>query len=207
LIGDEYSELAELWSASAPADDARELERLALRTPRMGRVVQWGELAAVAMLAVLIGASIVWNLGPATLLTGGMVMLLLAWSAWRRHHLGNIALLIEEGDRLSFVRSTLRAKEAELNRSAIGLALVLPGIVLTMLLGYAIRHQGRDGDLGAFLLTVLATPRGMLSILLLLAAVLLLSLSHRRLRGELGRLRQLRDDFAEESRRDDLSEQ
>lgn len=205
MTRDEYNELASLWSTSSPPDDERELERLARRTPRLARLAQWGELAVVAMLAVTIGAAIIWRLGPATLLTGSLILLLLGWSAWRRHHLGTIALLIDESDRLSFVRSTLRAREAELNRSALGLALILPGTLLTMLLGFSLRESPGEGDLPAFLAAVLSTPRGLIAVAFLASAVLLLTLSHLRLVAELEKLRRLRDAYAEETRRDQFS--
>ena len=205
MKSDEYQELAALWGASTAADDEAELQRLARRTPRRARIAQWGELFAVALLAGTILLSIVWNLGPATMLVGSLILLLLAWSAWKRHHLGNVALLIDERDRLSFIRSTLRAKEAELNRSALGLALILPGTMLTMLLGFSLRQEnGGGGDLAAFLIAVVTTPRGLVALGFLLCALLLFSLSHIRLLGELARLRRLHEDYEAEERLDNF---
>jgi hypothetical protein len=204
LTGDEYSELAALWSAPPRQEEQRELERLARRTPSLARLGQWGELAVGLILAGIISASIVLHLGAATALTGSLILLLLGWSSWKRHHLGNIALLIDGQDRLSFVQSSLRAKEAELNRSALGLALILPGTLLMMLLGFSLREGEANGGALAFLWTVLSTPRGLTAAAFLLCAVLLLSLSHIRLQGELVRLRALRDDYADEVRQDQL---
>lgn len=200
MTHEEYDELALLWSTASRPHEERELERLARLTPRLARMAQWGELSVVAMLAVAIGLSIVWNLGPATILTGGLILLLLAWSAWKRHHLGNIALLIDESDRASFMRSSLRAKVAELKRSAIGLALVFPGIVLTMLLGFSLREQPGHSDLADFLAAVLSTPRGLVALGFMACAALMLSLSHLRLAGEVGRARALWEEYANEAR-------
>ncbi len=206
LTHEEYQELAAVWGDSALPRDRHELQRMARRTPRLARMVQWGELlAVVGLLAVAILASIVWRLGAATLLTGSLILLLLAWSAWKRHHFGNIALMLEEGDRLSFLRSVVRAKEAELNRSAIGLALILPGTLLTMLLGFSLRQGSGDQELAAFLGAVVSTPRGLICLAFLACALLLLSLSHLRLLAELKRLRGLREDYAEEAHRDRFS--
>ncbi len=194
-------DLAALWSASAPIDDA-ELARLARRTPRRARLTQWGELVAVALLAVVIILAMVWNLAPATVLTGSIVLLLLAWSAWKRHHLTNLAMLLDDTDRLSFIRSLVRAKEAEIDRSAIGLALILPGTIITLLLFFSLRVPSGDQDLAAFLAGVLTTPRGIVSLGFLLCALLLLCLSHIRLLHELQRLRQLHEDYLEAERSD-----
>lgn len=205
MKSDEFQDLAALWSASAAAGDEAELKRVARRTPRMARWSQWGELAVVAILAGTIILSIVWNLGPATMLLGSLILLLLAWSAWKRHHLGNIALLIDTRDRQSFVRSMVKAKEAEHNRSALGLALVMPGTLLTMMLGYSL-HQGGGGggDLAAFLLAVVTTSRGLVTLGFLLCAVMLLSLAHIRLMTEMTRLRRLLEDYEAEERLDQL---
>lgn|GEM_PF-2238634 len=203
MTGDECRELADLWSESAPADDQRELARLARRTPRVARMAQWGELAVVALLGATIIASFVWSLGPATMLTGSLLLVLLAWSAWKRHHLTNISLLIDERDRLSFIRSSVRAKEAELNRSALGLALIFPGITIAMLWGFSLRHPASgEGDLGAFLVMIMTAPRGLITLAFVSCGVLMLSLAHVRVRSELGQLRELQQAYCEEERRD-----
>lgn len=202
MTGDEYRDLAALWNASAADGDRRALARFARRTPRHARAAQWGELAVVALLGVTIALAIVWNLGPATLLVGSLILVLLGWSAWKRHHLGNIALLIDERDRLSFFRSSVRAKEAELDRSALGLKLVLPGTLLTMLLGFTLRDEGRQSELAAFLAAVLTTPRGLIALGFLACALLLLAASHIRLKGELARLRELQEDYVNEAQLD-----
>lgn len=197
-------ELAALWSAAAPADDEEaSLQRFARRTPGRARLAIWGELVVVALLGGAIAISIVWRLGPATLLVGSLILLLLAWSAWKRHRLGTIALLIDERDRISFIRSTLRAKEAELDRSALGLALIVPSMVLTMMLGFSLNDVGHgEGDLTAFLFAVVTTPRGLVVVGFLLCALMLLTSTHLRLLGELARLRELREDYEAEERLD-----
>lgn len=205
LKSDDFPDLAALWSADPPADEEAELKRLARRTPQHARLTQWGELAAVLLLFATISLAMIWNLGLETVLIGSLILLLLAWSAWKRHRLGSIALLIDERDRISFVTSTLRAKAAELDRSALGIAFVLPGIFLTMLLGYSMRggHAG-EGELVPFLIHILTTPRGLVVVGLLCCAMMLLTLSHLRLRDELARLRTLRAEYEDEQRLDDL---
>lgn len=202
MTGDEYRDLAALWNASAADGDQRALARSARRTPGRARAAIWGELGVVALLAVTIILAIVWNLGPATLLVGSLILVLLGWSAWKRHHLGNIALLIEEGDRLAFIRSSVRAKEAELGRSRVGLTLVLPGTLLTMLLGFTLRGEDGHRELTDFLAAVMTTPRGLIALGFLACALLLLTVSHIRLKGELARLRELREDYANEAELD-----
>jgi hypothetical protein len=205
VTGEEYRELAALWGDSAPVVDQQEAARLGRATPRRARIAQWGELAVAALLVGAIAASILWSLGTATMFTGGLLLVLLGWSAWKRHALRNVALLIDESDRLSFIQSSVRAKEAELRRSAIGLALILPGVVIAMLWGFSLRYPGGEVDLGGFLLAVVTGPVGLITFGCVAAAVLVLSLAHLRMRSELAELRRLQGQYAEEARRDDFA--
>lgn len=202
MSGDDFRDLAALWGASTADADQQAFDRAAKRTPRLARTAMWGELGIVALLAATIVLAIVFNLGLTTLLLGSLILMMLGWSAWKRHHLGNVALLIDQKDRLSFLSSSVQAKQAELNRSAIGLALILPGTLLTMLLGFTLRGEEGEGELAAFLSAVMTTPRGLVSLGFLACALLLLSVWHLRLSGELKRLRTLRDDYANEAELD-----
>lgn len=209
MTREEWADLSAVWEDAAPADERRGLDALARRTPRLARATLWGELAAVILLAGTIVLAMVWKLGTATLLLGSLILLMLGWSAWKRHHLGAIAMLVEEGDRLSFTARLALAKQAELNRSAIGLVLILPGMLLTMSLGFVIRGEAQEaaggaagGDLLGFVTAILATPRGRVVLGFLSCAILMLTLAHLRLAGELRRLRALERDYAAEAARD-----
>lgn len=160
------------------------------------------DLVAVGGLSLAIALAVLFRLGPDTLLLGGLILLVLGWSAWKRHHFGELALLIDRGDRSSFLRSSVAAKEAELKRSAVGLALILPATFLTMLLLFAIRDNGEGGDVVAFLASLFVTPKGMVTGLLLVVAVVILATAHRRVRRELEQLEALQAEYAEEEWRD-----
>jgi hypothetical protein len=205
LNREEYRELAHLWGDAAPVRDQEEVARLARATPRRARLAQWGELAVGVLLFAGIGGSIIWSLGPATMLTGGLLLALLGWSAWKRHHLTNVTLLIDESDRLAFVRSSARAKEAELRRSGLGLAMIPPGFVITTLWGFSLRHPDGNVELDDFLIASASTPRGMIILGCVVAAVVVLSVSHVRVRRELAQLRALQQQYTDEARRDDFA--
>lgn len=202
---EEYRELAHLWGDAAPLQDQEEVARLARATPGRARMAQWGELAVGVLLFAGIAGSIIWSLGAATMLTGGLLLALLGWSAWKRHHLANVALLIDETDRLAFVRSSVRAKEAELRRSGLGLAMIPPGFVITTLWGFSLRHPEGNMALGEFLMAAASTTRGMIILGCVVTAVVVLSVSHVRVRRELAQLRALQQQYSDEARRDDFA--
>jgi hypothetical protein len=202
LTNEEYLQLASLWTTPPAVAEREALARLARRTPRIARWVQYGELGVVLLLAAAIGAAVIWRLGADTLLLGSLILLLLAWSAWKRHRLADRALLIDRSDRFSYLSSLVQAKEAELARSAVGLALILPGTLLATVLAHVVYVDAPPQEVAAFLPAIWLSARGMVSFLFLFCALLLLALSHLRLVAELGRLRRLREDYLEEQRRD-----
>lgn len=200
MIGDDQAQLAALWQTPMSQGEDAAMARLTRRTPRLARVVQYGELAVVLVLGVAVAGAMLWRLGAETLLTGSLVLLLLGWSAWQRHRLAHMADLVDGRDRFSFLSTSVQAKEAELKRSAMGLALILPGTMLTTLLIFSVAAGG--GALGEFIPAAWLSPRGIISIGFLAAAIMLLSLSHLRLIAELGRLQALREAYLHELQRD-----
>lgn len=200
MTGEEFSDLAALWSTPGPAAEQSELERLVRQTPRRARLVQAAELVFAAIIALCIAAATVWRPGLPTLLTGSAILLLLGWSAWSRHRLSNLAMLIDRSDRPAYVGSLIRAKEAELRRSAIGLALVPPGVVLTALLSFFVQADGAQASFAEFVPQVMLTLRGLVAFAVLGSAITLLTLAHLRLIGELARLHAVARDYVEEGR-------
>jgi hypothetical protein len=203
VSGDDFSDLAALWSAPAPPAERGELERLARQTPRRARLAQGAEFGFAALIALCIAGAMLWRLGPATLLIGSLILLLLGWSAWNRDRLARLAMLVDRSDRPSFVASLVHAKQAELRRSTIGLALIVPGAILATLLSYVLQMGAAPPTFADFVSTVVLTPRGLFAFLLLGGAVALLTLSHLRLIEELARLHALALDYAEEAQRED----
>jgi len=206
MTRDEHRELAHLWGESSPVGDEEEVARLARAIPRRARIAQWGELAVVALLCAGILGAVMWSRGPVTVLTGGVLLVLLGWSARKRHHLGNVALLIDDTDRLTFVRSSVCAKEAELRRSGLGLALIVPGFVIAVLLGISVQNPQGTIDIGASLLTAAGSMRGIISLACVAAAAIVLSRSYMRVRSELARLRQLERQYSDEELSDDAAD-
>lgn len=202
MNGEDIGELAALWSTPAPETEQREWEAIARRTPRRAWLVQASELGFVAIIALCIIAAMIWRMGAATLATGSIILLLLAWSAWNRHQLARSAMATNPAGRAAFLACLVQAKEAELRRSAIGLALILPGAVLAALLGFAVQVDPVQVSFAAFLPQVMLTARGIVALAFLGGAVMMLTLTHLRLAGELARLRALRQAELDELQMD-----
>lgn len=201
MTGEEHRELAALWNAAPPPAEEDRVARLARRTPALARLTQLGEAATMIMMVLAIIGAIIWRLGTETVVTGSLVAVLLGWSVWKRHRLARLARVTDCSDRFSFMCATVRAKEVQLDRSAVALALMLPLTLLALLFGYALQAQV-GADILAFLPAALTAPRALLPLGLLAAAVLLMTVSHLRLLKELTRLRALRDDYLAELSRD-----
>lgn len=203
MNADEFGDLAALWNAPARAAELSELEQIARKTPARARLVQASELALAAIVAICVAAAMMWRAAPATLFVGSSFLLLLGWSAWSRHRLADLALLVDRSDRSTFLSSVIRAKEAELRRSAIGLALMLPAVLLVMVLSYLVQSVGQQAtSFAEFMPEVMLTLRGGIALVVLAGAICLLTVSHLRLIGELARLHELARDYAEEMRLD-----
>lgn len=199
---EDFGDLAALWSSAPTQEDEAVLDRLARRTPQRARREMAIELVGVGGIALAIVLAVIFKLGAATVAVGAIILALLGWSAWHRHHLGARALMIDRGDQAEFLASSLAAKEAELKRSALGLALIVPGTFLAMLLLFVLRHAELGESLSEYLISAVSTPRGLATTALLAATVAVSALAHRRVRRELAALEALQAEYDEEARRD-----
>lgn len=199
MTGEEYSELAALWNAPPAPAEERELEQLARRTPQRARLVQYGELVVVAAISVAIIGAILWRIGPGTILSGALVLLILAVSAWKRHRLIDLALLVDRSDRATYLASLVRGKEAELRRSTLGLILIWPATLLAFVLLYFLKSPATEAFVEV-VLSQLFSRQAVGAIFLLAVAVALSVRAHVRIRRELATLRGLAAEYAAETR-------
>ncbi len=198
----EDDDFGALWRAQDPAHDRHAFEQAARRTPRVARTVQVGEALLAIALTVVIVLAVAWRFGSLTLLIGGMMLVMLCWSAWRRHRLTDNAFLLHRGDRIGSIDVLLRAKDAELARSRLGLLLMGPGTLLAAMLGYLLQTGAPLSEFGGFILAAAGTPRGVAATVYLCGLAVILVRAHRRIDGERGRLLALRGAYAREAQLD-----
>lgn len=202
MRGEEFGDIYTLWSGAVEPAEQREMEQIARLTPVRARLVQLGELALAAAIAAAIVAAMLWRADTTTSVIGAIMLALLGWSGWNRHRLAAASALAPQGDGQALLADMAKAKEAELRRSAIGLALFLPGILLAGLLNHAVR-VGPDGtSFASFLSSAMLKPSSFVVLAIIASLLVLLTLSHVRKAGELARLRELAAEYADEARRD-----
>lgn len=195
---DEWKDVAELWTDETSTSEAALVEALAPRAAARARLIQRSELAVSLLLAVAVVGAVVLRPGPAVWLTGGAVLLALAWSSWRRHQLATLSLLIDRSGRRTFIESAFAAKQAQVRRSRIGLVLLFPGSLAALLLVDTLRGGSLLRDPASAAATLFDSGGDFVAPLLLVALALHLIRSHRALTRELGRLEELAAAYVHE---------
>ena len=202
MTGDESLDFQRLWAEEpSPAEQAL-VRSLGRKAVRIARLWQYAELSLAVLLGVAIIIALLWRPAPAPLTIGGLIVAVLAWSAWKRHRLGAVMLGSQEPAGEGYVEASIRAKEAELKRSSIGLALMVPVAFAGLLARYTWRGGESLGDFFARFFAVLDTAAGVFCIAVLAGTTVVLVVLHRRVRMELVRLRLLLEEHRAEDMRD-----
>lgn len=192
MTGPDEEDFARLWRDDDGASEA-DTRMLAARARRRAIWSQRAENALSAALGFTL-VLLIWSQpAPMAAILGGAILVLLGWSSWKRHRLGQIALLTGPSDRADYVHRALQAREAALGRSRLGLALFLPAMAAGMLFFHLRESGGVMAGFGDFLAARLAGPRGLAAALFVAVALAILISAHRRLRAA-------RDALADASR-------
>jgi len=196
-------DFAHLWKTE-PTEQEREAFRImGRRASRRARLLEQADrvLAGLLVLALLIAVSTAPR--PATLAIGALIVIAIGWSRRRRQLLGQTSLIARAGDPQAFIRLASEDVRGALQRSTLGLGLLLPSVLLGALLRFS---YGHDGDLAGFWNAVATSatkwPWGPMLLIWLLLFTLLLARGNFVLRRELRRLRGLERDYRREDERD-----
>ena len=196
-----------LWREEAPEQAATEFEPIVRATVRKAKLVQYAELGLSGLLLAAIAVSLSLDATPATIAIVAMLALGTLWSSWKRHLLRDVALLVDGSSREAYLASALRAAEAQLKRSTIGLWLLFPGFALGLLLKHSMLSGGRlDTFVPTFLASLVESRWAVGTVVALLLLFAWLIRGNLRLRGEVSRLQAVAEDYAREARIDRLGE-
>ena len=198
----DFDDLATLWRAEPDDAEQEQLQQLALKARRRGRLADYVDLA---MVVLVIGGSIVAAFAARSpLLMAAALVLIVAtvWLTWKRRRIRQMARDLVTTDRDSFLAGSIRHTRANLLRNTLSLVafpLIVPLAVILK------RAATTGGDPYAALMGLAewaSSQRGLITLSVLSFMILFLLRSRHRHQAELRRLEDLRRAYEDEARLD-----
>ena len=198
----DLEDLAALWRDEPNAAEQEQLQQLARKARRRGRLVDYVDLA---MVVLIIGGSILAAFAAKSpLLMAGAVVLIITtvWLTWKRRTIRQMTRDLITTDRDSFLAGSIRHTRANLRRNTLSL-IAFPLIVpLAVLLKRAAKAGGDPHAAFTGLVEWAGSQRGLITLTILSLMILFLLRSRHKHRAELRRLEDLRRAYEDEARRD-----
>lgn len=198
----DLDDLATLWRAEPDAAEQEELQRLAGRARWRGRLVDYVDLA---MVALVIGGSIVAAFAARSpLLMAAALVLIVAsvWLTWKRRTIRQVTRDLVTTDRDSFLSGSIRHTKANLRRNTLSLVAFPLIVPLAVILKRAATTGGDPNAVLTGLAEWAGSQRGVITLSVLSLMILFLLRSRHRHKAELRRLEDLRRAYEDEARMD-----
>jgi len=198
----ELDDLAALWRVDPDPGEREELEQLARQARRRGRLVDFVDLA---MLALLIGGSIVAAFAiqnPLLLVAAAVVIVATVWLTLKRRKIRQMARSLNTADRRSFLESSIGNVKANLRRNLLSLIVFPLFAPVVVLLKVGARTGGDPGAMVVVLLEWAGSVRGLITLSIGFVLMAFVYRARRRHRSELKELLHLRAAYEDEARRD-----
>ena len=197
----ELQSLAELWAEGETAEQEA-FEAMARKARRRGRIFAYLDFAAVAFILGVSVLSIVMKPGVVAMMAAIAMIVSTVIVTRKRRQIKQMARTLDTASRQAFIETSIENATANLRRTRLSLAFFPIGVGAALIYKMALRAGGRSElILGAFVEWI-QTPRGIITLVLL---VLLFAWGVRtgsRTKRELRRLEALRAAYAEEERCD-----
>lgn len=198
----EFDEFSRLWLEEGDPAETAEFADLARRTEVRARMLRFADYGLAALVIAAVGLAFSSDTAPATILFGLMLGAAVVWGTWKRRILHQSALL-QVSDREAMLDAARARCRVELRQSQWGMLLFPLSIFLAALMQFSARTGGAMGPIvNAVALGIESERALLLQLLFLILAEVYFVYRARRLRGELQRLDELRDQYRDESRRD-----
>lgn len=198
---DDLDELVRLWREEPSPEESRALKQLAGQTARRARLLAYAEIGTALIMGLAILFALLLNRTPVTILSGGLLLLALSWSSWKRYLLRQVAIIVGAANGKSVVDKQIAKAHADLRRTRIGLFLYPPAVLLAHLLAKSIEGGGLpDNYLEVVASDFTDWPVGALLVLLSVCFILYQLKTILGLRKELRRLGRIRAEYQEEAR-------
>jgi TRAP-type C4-dicarboxylate transport system permease large subunit len=196
-----FDDLANLWQDGEEVD--REVfEALARRARWKGRLLAYADFALVLLLLGGLLPGIFLAPNATTIAAAILLLVATLWLSWTRRRLRQMASTLNTSDPAAFLQSSVANAKANLRRVNLSLMVIPPLLVMVAIFKGSKRSQGGIETLPQGILEWLGSPRTWVGLTIVFLMVLAMFRSRRRLRGELGRLENLRLDYERERQRD-----
>ena len=198
----DLEDLAALWREDPDPAGQEELEQLARTARRRGRL---GDYADLALVLLIVGASIVAIFAARSpLFMAPAVLLIIAtvWLTLKRRSIRHMSRMMRTTDRRSFLEDSMRSVKGNLRRNLLSLVIFPLIAPLALLSKMGTRTAGDPDAIAAALLTWAGSPRGLITMLVLVVLMAFLVRARRRYLAELRRLNDLQRAYEDEAKRD-----
>lgn len=197
----DLDDLTALWRVEPEPAEREELERLADKARRRGKLADVVDLALVAVLVVVSIVAAFAAQNPLLLIAAVLLIIASIWLTLKRRAIRQMAQSLSASDRSGYVESSIRNVRSNLRRNAVTL-IVFPFIAPLALLVKLGTRTADPGEIVMGLFAWAASQRGLITLTVVFLIMAFLVRARRRHRAELRRLQELQHAYEDEARRD-----
>ena len=198
----DLQKLADLWRETDAAEPQPAFEAMARKARRRGRIFAWLDFAAVAFILATSVIGFVMKPGAITMVAAIALIVTTVIVTRKRRQIKQMTRTLDTASREAFVDTCISNATANLRRTRLSLAFFPLGVVVALTYKMALRAGGRTELIPATFVEWVQTPRGIITLALLVLLFAWGVGTARRIRRELRRLEELRAAYSEEDRRD-----
>lgn len=198
----DLDDLAILWRAEPEPAEREELEQLAERARRRGRLSDYADMALVAFLIV---SSIVASFAarsPLLMVAAVVLVIMTVWLTIKRRRIRQMSRNLQAKDRENYIDSSIRNVTGALRRNMLSLIFFPLVVPLALLVKLGSRTGGDPQAIAAGLLAWLGSPRAAVTLATVLLIMIFVVRARRRQLMELRRLHELQRAYADETRQE-----
>lgn len=198
----DLDDLAILWRAEPEPAERAELDQLAEKARRRGRLADYADIGLVAIVVV---SSIVatFAAGSALLMVVAAVLIVMTiWLTVKRRRIRQMSRGLRAKGRENYIDGSVRDVTGALRRNLLSLVFIPLVVPLAVLVKAGSRTGGDPQAIAAGLIAWMGTPRGAITLAIVSLIMIFVVRARRRLLTELRRLNELQGAYADETRRE-----
>jgi membrane protein implicated in regulation of membrane protease activity len=202
----EFKELADLWREPDQGGKGQqeEFEKLARQARRQVRLMAYGDVAWLVLIAGSVLAAVLLHPTVLNVLAGILTLAVMLWLNWRRRLLRRELRSMDIQDRSALLAGRIRLARANVRRLALSLTAIPPTLLLAILFRVVTKEGGSITHPIGPIVAWATSARGIVALLVLVGMSAWVLRSLMRQKTELRGLEELSEAYAEETRRDEL---